>query len=196
MRPHRRARRRDERARKARAGEAALGTQAFDLAALLVELASGMHEGDDRGVRVETRGTDRPVMVTGDRTRLAAALRALMHAAVRERGEPGVIVVECSVPADTHAAISRSSRSAMKRPRSALRGRRARAAAVRRMARRPRPRAAGWPPRHRAAGRRALVRRRRSLESGRRCGCRCGRQRSEENQRTQHTCASSSPSGF
>ena len=82
-------------------GEAALGTQAIDLAALLVELASGMHEGDDRGVRVETRGTDRPVMVTGDRTRLASALRALIHAAVRERGEPGVIVVECSVPADT-----------------------------------------------------------------------------------------------
>ncbi len=87
-------------------GEAALGTQAIDLAALLVELASGMHEGDDRGVRVETRGTDRPVMVTGDRTRLASALRALIHAAVRERGEPGVIVVECSVTRGHHAAIS------------------------------------------------------------------------------------------
>ena len=85
-------------------GEAPLGVQPIDLAALLVELASGMHEGDDRGVRVETRGTTQPVMVTGDRTRLGSALRALMHAAVRERGEPGVIVVECSIQQDTTPA--------------------------------------------------------------------------------------------
>jgi nitrogen fixation/metabolism regulation signal transduction histidine kinase len=78
----------------------AVGAQPLDLAALLVELASGMHEGDDRGVYVETRGTSQPVMVTGDRTRLSAALRALMHAAVRERGEAGVIVVECTVLTD------------------------------------------------------------------------------------------------
>ncbi len=89
---------------KLESGEAALGAQAIDLAALLVELASGMHEGDDRGVRVETRGTGRPVMVTGDRARLAVALRALIHAAVRERGDPGVIVVECSVFTDTTPA--------------------------------------------------------------------------------------------
>ncbi len=82
---------------KLESGEAPLSAQPVDLAALLVELASGMHEGDDRGVRVETRGTNQPVMVTGDRTRLGTALRALIHAAVRERGEPGVIVVECSI---------------------------------------------------------------------------------------------------
>ena len=67
----------------------------FDLAALIVELANSMHEGEDRGVRLETR-VPGPVMVAGDRTRLAAAIGALMHAALRERGEPGVIVVECS----------------------------------------------------------------------------------------------------
>jgi two-component system, OmpR family, sensor kinase len=89
---------------KLESGEAALGTQAIDLAALLEELATGMHEGDDRGVRVETRGTSQPVMVTGDRARLATALRALIHSAVRERGEPGVIVVECSVLSDTTPA--------------------------------------------------------------------------------------------
>jgi signal transduction histidine kinase len=66
----------------------------FDLSALIAEVASGMHEGEDRGVRLETR-VPAPVMVTGDRTRLAAAIRALMHAALRERGEQGVIVVEC-----------------------------------------------------------------------------------------------------
>jgi hypothetical protein len=39
-------------------------------------------------------------MVTGDRTRLAAALTSLMHAALRERDEPGVVVVECSTLPD------------------------------------------------------------------------------------------------
>ena len=61
-----------------------------------------MHEGDDRGIRLEMRGTDQPVMVAGDRTRLAAALRALMHAAVLERADSGVIVVECSTSADSN----------------------------------------------------------------------------------------------
>jgi two-component system cell cycle sensor histidine kinase PleC len=77
--------------------ELALSRQEFDLAALLAELASRMHEGDDRGVALEVRGCDRPILVTGDRTRIGAALNALMHAALRERGEPGVIVAECSV---------------------------------------------------------------------------------------------------
>jgi signal transduction histidine kinase len=89
---------------KLESGEAAIAAQPIDLAGLLVELASGMHEGDDRDVRVETRGTNQPVMVTGDRTRLGVALRALIHAAVRERGEPGVIVVECSVLPDATPA--------------------------------------------------------------------------------------------
>src|SRR5688572_25766058 len=72
----------------------------FDLGTLIVELASSMHEGEDRGVRLETRAAG-PVMVAGDRTRLAAAIGALMHAALRERGEPGVVVVECSTITDT-----------------------------------------------------------------------------------------------
>jgi signal transduction histidine kinase len=76
--------------------EAQFKAQNFDLAALLAEVASRMHDGEDRGVRFELRGTDRPVLVTGDRTRLAEALTTLMHVAVRERGDPGVIVAQCS----------------------------------------------------------------------------------------------------
>src|SRR5215212_7160313 len=60
-------------------GELALSRQEFDIAALLAELASGMHEGEDRGVRLELRGVDHPVPVIGDRTRLAAAVKALIH---------------------------------------------------------------------------------------------------------------------
>jgi signal transduction histidine kinase len=80
----------------------ALARHDVDLHALAAELASSMHEGDERGVTVEVRG-EGPLMVTGDRTRLTAGLRALIHSAVRERGEPGVIVVECAAIAGTPA---------------------------------------------------------------------------------------------
>jgi signal transduction histidine kinase len=81
-------------------GQITVARAPFDLSELVVEVASNMHEGEDRGVRLETRGPG-PIMVIGDRTRLAAAIGALMHAALRERGEPGVILVECSTPSDT-----------------------------------------------------------------------------------------------
>jgi signal transduction histidine kinase len=82
---------------KLEAGELTLARQDVDIAGLIAELAGGMLEGADRGVRLEVRGVDEPVPVTGDRTRLSAALKALMHAALRERGEPGAIIVECSI---------------------------------------------------------------------------------------------------
>lgn len=85
---------------KLEGGELKISGPAFDLSALISELAGGMHEGEDRGIRLETRGIDRPVIVAGDRPRLATALRALIHAALRERADPGVIVVECSTSSD------------------------------------------------------------------------------------------------
>jgi signal transduction histidine kinase len=86
---------------KLESGDLAIGRQEFDLCALLAEVASGMHEGEDRGVRLDVRGVDRPLMVSGDRARLAAAVRALMHAALRERAEEGVIAAQCSVLSDS-----------------------------------------------------------------------------------------------
>ena len=77
--------------------ELAVSRQDVDLAALLRDVATNMHEGEDRGVRLDVRVPNEPVMVTGDRARLSAALSTLLHAALRERGEPGVIVAECSV---------------------------------------------------------------------------------------------------
>jgi signal transduction histidine kinase len=76
----------------------------FDLSALIGELANDMHEGEDRGIRLELRGVDRPVMVAGDRTRIGAALRALMHAALRERADPGAVVVACSTTTTTDSS--------------------------------------------------------------------------------------------
>jgi signal transduction histidine kinase len=93
--------------------EVALARNDFDLRELVRELASGMHDGEDRGVRIEMRGVDQPVIVNGDRTRLGAALKALMQSAVRERGEPGVIVVDCSIgdghPRWSYVAIGEAS---------------------------------------------------------------------------------------
>jgi signal transduction histidine kinase len=75
----------------------ALARKDVDLAELLSEVASGMHEGDDRGVQLEVRRPDDPAMVTGDRARLAAALSALLRSALREHGAPGVVVAQCSI---------------------------------------------------------------------------------------------------
>jgi signal transduction histidine kinase len=84
--------------------ELSVARHEIDMAALVAELAATMHEGEDRGVRLDVRVPNRPVMVTGDRTRLSAAITTLLHAALRERGEPGTIVAECSVIADTAPA--------------------------------------------------------------------------------------------
>src|SRR3954469_23570786 len=58
---------------KLESGDLTFTQQDIDIAGLLTELASDMHEGEDRGVRLELRGVDRPVVVTGDRARLATA---------------------------------------------------------------------------------------------------------------------------
>lgn len=93
---------------KLEAGEVAVPRATFDLSALLAEVAGSMHEGEDRGIRLDVRA-GRRVPVSGDRPRLAAALKALMHLTLRERGEPGVVIVECSVLAtagDTWAVVT------------------------------------------------------------------------------------------
>ena len=84
--------------------ELAVSRQDVDMAALVSELASAMHEGEDRGVHLDVRVPNRPIMVSGDRGRLSAAITTLLHAALRERGEPGVIVAECAAMIDTAPA--------------------------------------------------------------------------------------------
>src|SRR4029077_5808857 len=65
--------------------ELAVARQEIDLGALVTQLASDMHEGEDRGVKLYVRVPDRPIMVTGDRARVSAAVSMLLHAALRER---------------------------------------------------------------------------------------------------------------
>jgi signal transduction histidine kinase len=86
---------------KLEADTLAVARQPIDLAQVVSAVAADMHDGDDRGIRVETRDADRPAIVTGDRVRVAAVVKALIHAAVRERGEPGVVVSKVALVQDT-----------------------------------------------------------------------------------------------
>jgi signal transduction histidine kinase len=86
-----------------------IARQDVDVAELVAGLAGDVREGSDRGVGLEVRANG-PLVIAGDRPRLSAALTALMHAAVRERGEPGTIVIDV-----TRTARGRSSPSAMPR---------------------------------------------------------------------------------
>ena len=84
-------------------GELALGRQDFDLGALVAELASDMHEGEDRDVHLDVRGdSNSGFSIAGDRPRLTTALNALMRSALRERGEPGTVVVACETVGGAH----------------------------------------------------------------------------------------------
>jgi signal transduction histidine kinase len=89
---------------KLEGGELAFARQEFDLATLVMELASELHDGEDRGVQLEAcvaMPIERNhVSVTGDRARIAAAVKALMQSAVRERVEPGRLSARCSVAGD------------------------------------------------------------------------------------------------
>lgn len=80
---------------KLEGGDVAFARQEFDLSGLVVELASELHGDGDRGVHLEARAST-PLMVTGDRVRIAASVKALLQSALRERVEPGVVVARCS----------------------------------------------------------------------------------------------------
>jgi signal transduction histidine kinase len=78
------------------AGSSKFANDAVELPPLLADAASRVHEGRDRGVIVEVV-EGQGATLTGDRTRLGAALTALIHAVVREQTEPSRIVVHSSV---------------------------------------------------------------------------------------------------
>jgi two-component system cell cycle sensor histidine kinase PleC len=79
--------------RKVELGQLAFARQPFDLAAVIAEVAADMHEGDDRNVRLVVRGAERPLQIVGDRARIAAAVRVLLHLIIRERAD-AVVVTE------------------------------------------------------------------------------------------------------
>src|SRR5688572_30052937 len=88
---------------KLESGQLQIDRRPIDLSALVVELASRMHEGRDRGVHLEVRGADKPLRILGDRPRLETAIGALLYAALRERGEAGAVIAECSTTGDARS---------------------------------------------------------------------------------------------
>ena len=67
----------------------------LDLFTLIQEVAAGTDEAADRGVRLETRGTEFSAPVTGDPGRLRAAFGAFLRAVLREQPAAGVVIVDC-----------------------------------------------------------------------------------------------------
>jgi len=67
------------------AGCVTMHRQPVPIFALLEEVASNVQEGHDRGVTLEVVKPDQEAVVHGDRTKLAAALASVLHAACRER---------------------------------------------------------------------------------------------------------------
>jgi signal transduction histidine kinase len=80
--------------------ELSLARHEVDINQILSEMPERVREGADRGVRLEVRAAAKPLIVVGDRVRLSTALTALVHAALRERGDPGIVVAECSMIKD------------------------------------------------------------------------------------------------
>ena len=74
--------------------------------ALVDEVASAVHEGADRGVRLEVRHPDREVVVAADRKQLGRALESVLAATLRERAEPGVLVADCGTARNQDFAIA------------------------------------------------------------------------------------------
>lgn len=84
--------------------ELALSRHDIDLSALVAEVANNMHEGAERGVHLEVRGTERPAIVSGDRVRMAEAIGGLVRCTMRERGTPGAVIAQCAVVQDSDTA--------------------------------------------------------------------------------------------
>ncbi len=70
-----------------------MDAQSFDLFAVAGRVASGVHEADDRGVRLEARGPSDGAPMRGDLTRIERALSAVFRAIVREM--PARTLVAC-----------------------------------------------------------------------------------------------------
>ncbi len=146
---------------KLEGGEVAFARQDFDLSALIVELASGLHDAEDRGVQFEARAATPVGMkeIMGDRRSRAdrrgcEGIDAIGVARAHRAGSDGRPMLRRTgnprwgVVAIGDEAVLPDSGARRCLP----------TAGVRRMAGRPRTRAARRPTRHRSSRRRGVVR--------------------------------------
>lgn len=86
-------------------GRLTLQQAPLDLFTLVGEVAADTHEGEDRDVRLEARGTESGARLDGDTPRLRAAFSALFRAVLREQPISCLVVVERRLLAGTGEAI-------------------------------------------------------------------------------------------
>jgi signal transduction histidine kinase len=77
------------------AGTAAVKEETADLFQLMREVAEGVHEAEDRGVRLQVRGEANGAPIRGDITRLRVAFSAFLQAILREQPARATVVAEC-----------------------------------------------------------------------------------------------------
>jgi signal transduction histidine kinase len=76
------------------ANQLVLPQQTFDLFNVLDDVASHVHEADDRDVRLEVQGAATGAWVSGDLTRLQRGFRAIFRAILRETEAHSVVAVD------------------------------------------------------------------------------------------------------
>jgi two-component system cell cycle sensor histidine kinase PleC len=81
------------------AGLVSVAQQPLDVFALIAEVAELVHEGEDRGVRLELRGVPEGASTMGDAKRLRQAFEAIFRAILREK--PGQVTVVAERRLDT-----------------------------------------------------------------------------------------------
>jgi signal transduction histidine kinase len=79
-------------------GQISMAQQPLDFFGLVQEVADGMHESAERGVRLEIRGAAAAPM-TGDAVRLRGAVEAIFKAILREMPDSSMVVAERRVTA-------------------------------------------------------------------------------------------------
>jgi signal transduction histidine kinase len=79
---------------KLEGGTITLKEEPIDLFQLISEVASDVHEAEDREVHLEVRGTAAGAWITGDRRRLAGALSVFLRAILREQPSATTVVAE------------------------------------------------------------------------------------------------------
>jgi K+-sensing histidine kinase KdpD len=90
------------------AGQLPLKADEVAIFSLAAEVAAELRDGTERGVRLEVRGADPAVRVSGDAHWLRISLRAIVAATLRERVQPGVLRIECR-----HVPAARQRRAVM-----------------------------------------------------------------------------------
>lgn len=75
-------------------GVTTLASQPLDFFELVQEVATHVHEAGERDVRLELRGPATGARMTGDATRLATAIHAILRAILREMPSPSVVVAD------------------------------------------------------------------------------------------------------